>query len=89
MNKARRNAIDDVISDIEEMKSLYDEIIEKLTIIRDDETDFMDNIPENLQSSERYYNAEEAVDNLESALSDLEDIEFDDIIDCLEEAKGV
>lgn len=89
MNKARRNAIDDVISDIEEMKSLYDEIVEKLTIIRDDETDFMDNIPENLQSSERYYNAEEAVDNLESALSDLEDIEFDDIIDCLEEAKGV
>ena len=35
--------------------------------LRSDEEDYMWNIPENLQESDRYYAADAAVDNLDSA----------------------
>lgn len=40
--------------------------------VRDQESDAMDNIPENLQGSERYEKMENAVDKLDSALEDIE-----------------
>ena len=58
----------------EEASSKLRELQEELSDIRYDEQDYLDNIPENLQSSERYINAEYAVDNLENAESSLEEI---------------
>lgn len=40
--------------------------------VLDEEGDCLDNIPENLQTSERYEAIERAVDNLEEAVSQIE-----------------
>lgn len=59
--------------------------IERLNIIMngvqkilDDETDYFDNIPENLQSSLRADTSEEAIDQLTEAIDDL-----NEAIECL------
>lgn len=44
-----------------------------LESVKDEEEEYMENIPENLQSSERYEKAENAVDNLDSALDSLDE----------------
>lgn len=88
MNKERRKSIDRVINEIEKLKELYASIVEEVEEIRDEESDYLDNIPENLQGSDRYYTAEEAVGNLDSAVDSLQEIDFDEIVDYLEEAKA-
>ena len=58
--------------------------IDKLEYIKSEEEDAFYNIPENLQSSSRGMESEEAIDNLEEALGYLEEIlglEDDDEID--------
>lgn len=74
MNNVRRKQIERVIAKIEEVKS-------ELVTIRDDEQDYYDNIPENLQGGERAMVSEEAIDYLDSAMDNL-----DDAIDNLNEA---
>ena len=67
------------------MQELYDIISEakdRLEMLHDEEEEYMENIPENLQSSERYEKAEAAVSALESAISSLEEA-----LDYIEEAK--
>lgn len=76
MNNSRRKELDKLCEQIEDIKY-------KLDIIREDEQTYLDNIPENLQSSERYETAEEAVDALENAVD-----EFDEIIEYIETARG-
>lgn len=66
VNKPRREALQklhDVISDA----------LDNLDGVRDEEDEYKENIPENLQCSERYEKAESAVEALENALSSLED----------------
>lgn len=69
-----------------EMESIQSD----LESILNDEQDYLDNIPENLQGSERYEVAEAAVDNLETAMSAIEDIisnvDTDELIDSLNSA---
>lgn len=66
MNNARRKEIRSIISGIEEIK-------DKLDSIRDDEQEYYDNIPENLQESARAQNSEEAIDSMDNVISSLED----------------
>ena len=47
MNKTRRKQIDDVIAGLQELQ-------ETVETIMNDEEEYRDNIPENLQGSERY-----------------------------------
>ena len=75
MNKVRRK----------ELQNLFDIISaaqEQLEALRDEEDDYKENIPENLQGSERYEIAEAAVDALDSALDSLQDA-----LDSIEEAQ--
>lgn len=67
MNKARRKNIQDVVDQLEELKSTLEDI-------QGEEEEYRDNIPENLQGSERYEKADEACDTLSGAVDDLEDI---------------
>lgn len=60
MNKERRKRIEDVISKLE---SLKDEVYE----ILEEETEYRDNIPENLQQSERYEKADNSCTQLDFA----------------------
>lgn len=75
MNNLRRKTLQDLYDIIANAKDNLDEV-------RDEEECYKDNMPENLQGSERYERAEEAIDALESAISSLEDA-----LDSIEEAK--
>lgn len=60
MNAPRRKAIADLISDLEE-------IADRIEAIKDEEQDYLDNMPESLQSGEKGEAAESAVSALENA----------------------
>ena len=64
MNKARRKEIQKVILDIETL----------VQSILGEEQDAFDNMPENLQGSEKYEKADEACDNLSEAVDNLEEV---------------
>lgn len=70
INKQRRNSIRNAINLLERSADLIDDV-------RMDEQYALDNIPENLQNSEQYDAMEEAVDVLESAVSDIKDLKED------------
>lgn len=74
MNNTRRKALQKIYAAIEEVKS-------DLENIYDEEQEAFENIPKNLEGSERYEVAENAVDNLDSAFSGIEEI-----LEYLEEA---
>lgn len=67
MNRVRRKALQEIM---EQFESLKDE----LEALMEEEEDYRDNIPENLQGSERYKKADAACDNLSDAVSTLEDV---------------
>lgn len=75
MNKVRRKELQEIYDIILEVK-------ERLETAHDEEEEYKDNIPENLQGSERYERAEAAVDALDSAVSSLEEA-----LDYIEEAQ--
>lgn len=64
MNKQRRKELDTLYRKIEDL-------MQDLTSVLDEEQEAYDNIPENLQESDRGQAMYEAIDNLESALSSL------------------
>ena len=66
MNKLRRKQLDEVIAKIEEAKEL-------LETLQEEEEEYRDNMPENLQGSEKYEMADEAVDNMSSAVDALDE----------------
>lgn len=67
MNKSRRQRIRDVRREIESCK-------ENLQKILDEEQDYFDNMPENLQGSMRGSDSEDAIDTMENCIDDLENI---------------
>lgn len=73
MNKARRQRLEEVIS---QLRDMYDE----LTCLQYEEQEAADNMPENLQESDRYYTMCEIADDIEEAANDL-----DCVIDSLDE----
>jgi predicted RNase H-like HicB family nuclease len=66
MNKTRREQIQKIIVQVENVKSM-------LELILEDEQFSFDNIPENLQCSQRGEESQEAIDNLEGAIENLEE----------------
>ena len=66
MNKLRRKALGDIIDRLEE-------IMADLDALKEEEEDYRDNMPENLQGSERYERAEEAIYNMDDAMNNLEE----------------
>ena len=76
MNKYRRSRIDEIIQKIEDIT--YD-----IDVLRDEEEESYENLPESIQYSDRGEAMSEAIDNLESAISSLEEA-----TEYLNEAKG-
>ena len=74
MNKYKRSRLEKAIN-------LLGSASEIISDVKYDEQDSMNNIPENLQGSDRYSDMEDAVDNMEDALDLISEIE-----DLLEEA---
>ena len=67
MNKQRKQKIRQVIANIEICR-------ENLENLLDEEQDYFDNMPENLQGSIRGSNSEDAIDIMESCIDSLEDV---------------
>lgn len=74
MNSDRRKRIKTVIQTIQTCTDIID-------MVRDEEETAMDNMPENMQDSDRYSAMEDAVTNLEDAIEAL-----DESVQKLEEA---
>ena len=66
MNNTRRKVIARIAGTLEDAK-------QDLEGIRDEEQEYLDNMPENLVNSERYSNAESVVSNMDDAINSLED----------------
>ena len=67
MNRIRRKQLSDLIDKLYVIQA-------DLEALKDEEEEYRDNMPENLQNSERYEKADTAVDNLDSALYSLEEM---------------
>ena len=67
MNKIRRKNLQTIIDRLEDIKTDLDEITYE-------EEEYRANIPENLQSSEKYERADEACDNLNDAADTLNEV---------------
>lgn len=76
VNKTRRAQIDNVIKKLSSIES-------EVSMLRDEEQDYMDNMPDNFQDTDRYYAAEDAVYNLDDASDSILMA-----IDSLQESKG-
>lgn len=88
MNKIRRKNIQEVIDKLTALSCELENLEFDVESIQDEEIEYRDNMPENLQGSEKYEAADSACDSLESAkdaLSDMKD-SIDEIISSLEEA---
>ena len=66
MNAKQRKKLQGYVDSLDEIKSNIETMME-------DETEKLDNMPEGLQESERGEAIQEAIDNLESASSSLEE----------------
>jgi hypothetical protein len=75
MNNARRTEIRSIIGVLDEIGSNIELIRSRIEDVKSDEQDAFDNMPESLHSSERGEASQAALDNLDSALSDLPDID--------------
>lgn len=66
MNSTRRKALQRIIDKLGEVMSALEDV-------QAEEEEYRDNMPENLQGSERYEKAETACNRLSDAVSDLEE----------------
>ena len=66
MNRERRKALQAIVDQLETLQMQLEEI-------QTEEEAYRDNIPENLQSGERYERTEEICESLSDAVSSLED----------------
>ena len=66
MNRIRRKNLEDIIQKLEDIKT-------DLELLKDEEEEYRDNIPDNLQGSERYEKADVACDSLTLAFDSLEE----------------
>ena len=66
MNKVRREELNKALERLYDAQAIVEQCL-------DEEQDYLDNIPENLQDSERYEKAESAVQALEDTISNIED----------------
>lgn len=76
MNRFRRKALAEIQGKIEDLRS-------ELEALMGEEEEYRDNMPENLQGSERYEAADTACDNMSSALDSL-----DEAVSYIEEASA-
>ena len=87
MNNTRRKALEEIKQKIEELVSqLSCDIKEQLEAIRDEEQEYLDNMPENLYGGERYEASETAISNIEDSISELENLDPDTFTNGITEA---
>lgn len=85
MNAQRRKALKAVITKLEDMDSLRQEIKEELEDVMDEEQESFDNMPEGLQESDRGQQMQEYISTIEGVIDDLSNMDIDDLADQIRE----
>lgn len=90
MNKERRKDLAHAVDILSEAQGKIQEARDIVDTAYNDESEYRDNMPENLQESDKYYAAEEACNALESALESLDELDdtINDIIGGIDEASS-
>ena len=88
MNAERRKELNHAIELVNDAQSNLEEAANIIESCRGEEEEYMDNMPENLQESDRYYRAEEAIESMENAEEVIQDIlsTIEDAANSLDEA---
>ena len=95
MNNDRRKSLNGAIDRLKEaaqaidwdrVKGILEDAKSDIETIKDEEQEYYDNMPENMQGGEKGEKAQEAVQAMEDALSALEDAMGSDLVEKLEEA---
>lgn len=88
MNKQRRKEISEVVRRVEAVQAKMESLLDDIQGIMDEETEYRDNIPENMQGGDRYEMADNACSELESAHDMLEQSKdsLEDVVSSLESA---
>lgn len=66
MNNVRRKQLFKLLEQLEQVR-------EELETLKEEEEEYRDNMPENLWGSEKFEKADEACNNMETAIDDLEE----------------
>lgn len=85
MNAKRRKSLQAVITKLEALESLRQEIQEELEEIMEEEQEALDNMPESLQEGERGQQMQEYIYAMDGVVDDLDCIGLDDLADQLRE----
>ena len=72
MNAKRRKTLQDIVDRLGKLDELREEIREQLQDVLDEEQEALDNIPENLQGSDRAQQMLEYVDNMQDVIGELD-----------------
>ena len=81
MNKVRREALKKLIKKIEGIQEDIEAVVGELENLRDEEDEYIDNMPDGIRESERGERAEEARDNMDGAVDELTAIDFESILE--------
>ena len=79
MNKERRKRIEEASAKIAEAEAALQAAQEIIQEVRDGEESARENLPESLQDGERGQAMQEAIDALDSALSEIEGVDLSEI----------
>ena len=87
MNKVRRNELMEWVRRVEEWAAHGEELKSQLENICSDEQDYFDNMPENLQGSQRGMDAEAAIDAMNDAIESIDNAveAAEDAASCVED----
>jgi uncharacterized coiled-coil DUF342 family protein len=72
MNKERRNRLNKLAHELLELNSKLEDLVSEIETLRDEEQEYHDNMPEALQGGEKGEAANEAINNMDDCLSELE-----------------
>jgi len=88
MNNTRRKEIAELVARIEAARSELDSIKDEIDNQRDTEQEYRDNMPDAFGDGEKGQRAEEVIEHLEGAYSNLEDLDstLSEVLDALNEA---
>lgn len=88
MNNERRKLIARAIATIEKLGTEIEFALETLEEAKSEEEEAYEAMPESLQSNERGQSMQSAIENLQSAIDQLEEWRAEDVVSSLEEARA-
>ncbi len=88
MNKIRRKELANIVTMLEELDSLREQIRERLADVLDEEQEALDNLPESLQESERGEQMQAYIDTMENVTGELDLLDIEDLADQLRDICG-